>query len=295
MTKLSGPLLSLLFLGGCLTNTPDPAAGGIYACVEDSDCPGTQACLQQTCEAVALPVLEIFSPEDEKPYTFTNDGVDHPEVLSVNATDMVLRPLSESSEAVPGEGHLVVFIDEAEIGIIDSGDLGAGVQIEFGVPDVPGVHRIRVQARLNDGTDYDNEGGAARNLVWVDDGNEHVALRSPWPGQVFSLEAQTIDAEVAAFGIEIGSPDDELEHVHIYYGKSFPACLDKDIDPLCEAAYSGVVSNDDSFDPVILPDASAGMVTITALVAEFDHTSYVDDEGNPVFSEIQVLRSNAGL
>ncbi|PRQ02395.1 hypothetical protein ENSA5_23220 [Enhygromyxa salina] len=287
----SSLLVPALFIAGCLTNVPDPALGSTYACVDDSDCPGTQTCLQQVCEAVELPVVKIVNPEDEKPYTYTDGAAPHAEVLNLAATNLVLRELSESSEAVAGEGHLVVFVDEIEVALIDSGDLSGGVQVPIEIPDVPGVHRIRVQARLNDGTDYDNETARARNLVWVDDKRIHVALRSPWPGESFSLESQPVQATVAVLGdVSIGPPSTGLEHVHVHYGDSFPACLD---DPLCVVGYVGIVpSNDDEFGPVFLPKSAAGMVTLTALIKNSDHTTYLDDMEEPVWSEIQILRTN---
>lgn len=276
---------------GCLTNEPDPNQGGIYACVDDEDCPGEQSCLQGTCETIPLPAIQILNPEDEKPFTMGDGTGSHPEILSVSGTDLILRPLAESSEAVPGEGHLVVFVDEVEVATIDSGDISAGVQTEIQIPDTAGVHRIRVVARLNDGTNYDNDTADARNLVWVDDGRQHVALRTPWPGQVFSLESQLVDAEVATFGgIQIGTPSETTrQHVHVYYGDEFPECLDE---PVCEAGYTGVVpSNEDMFGPFIMPDSAATMVTLTAVVADFDHTTYADPMGDPVFSQIEVRRS----
>jgi hypothetical protein len=284
-------LLSVLCVSGCLTNVPDPELGGVYACVTQEDCPATLSCLQQTCEAIVLPEVRILSPEDGQPFTF---GEPHNLVLSISATDLVLRPLAESNEAVPGEGHLVVFIDEVQTATIDSGDLSGGVQMEIAVDDIPGVHRIRVQARLNDGTNYDNEGADARNLIWVDDGHEHVAIRKPWPGDTFTLDSQTIDAEVAVMdnsGISIGPPNTGVQHVHIFYDETFPACYENS---LCFAAYEGIVPSDEnSFGPVLLPAAGAGMVTLTAVVMDFEHFVYLDETtGGPIFSSINILRSN---
>jgi hypothetical protein len=240
------------------------------------------------CEAIELPRIQILNPEDEEKYPF---GSEHNDILSVSGTNLTLRARAASSEAVPGEGHLVVFVDEVEVAVIDSGDISAGVQTAITIPDTPGAHRVRVQVRLNDGTDYDNEDASARNLVWVDDGREHVALRKPWPGEVFGLESGLIDAEVATLGgIEIGPPNTGKEHVHVYYDAVFPGCL---TDPVCDAGYNGVVpSNDDTFGPVLLPASAAGMVTLTAVVAEAGHTTYVDDMGDRVFSQIQILRSD---
>ncbi|KIG16549.1 hypothetical protein DB30_04320 [Enhygromyxa salina] len=284
-------LLACISLAGCLTNTPDPATGGIYACVDDLDCPGEQECLQKVCEAVKLPVLQIQNPESEEKYLFGNANTD---ILSVSGANLILRSRSASNEPVPGEGHLVVFINGQEAAVIDSGDISAGVLANIDIPNTPGAHRIVVQARLNDGTDYDNETAQARRIVWVDDGREHVALRKPWPGDVFGLDSQVIEAEVVTLGgIEIGPPQTMREHVHVYYDAPFPGCL---IDnPMCEVGYNGVVpSDEDAFGPVLLPASSAGMVSLTAVVATFDHLTYEDDLGEPVFSApIMILRSDA--
>lgn len=278
-------------MSACLTNVPDPELGGVYACEIDDDCPGTQSCLQKTCETVALPDLHINNPEVEEVYAFGGGGTPHSEILSVSATNLVLRSRSASNEAVPGEGHLVVFVDEVQVGTIEMGDLSGGVQMEIAIPDVPGVHRIRVQARLNDGTDYDNDQAAARTLVWVDDGRQHIAISEPWLNETFTLESQLINAEVVGLnGIEIGPPMSELFHVHIFYDQPFPACLE---DPLCVAGYNGVVPNDmDDFGPVLLPESGAGTKTLTAVVMNPDHTLYTDDMDEPVFSSIEIIRTN---
>jgi hypothetical protein len=287
-SNLSVAACLALSLGACLTNIPDPELGGVYACLVDEDCPGTQSCLQKTCEAIDLPHVEILSPEDEQPLPF---GTAHDVVLSIAATDLVLRPRSQSAAAVPGEGHLVVFVDDEMVEEIDTGDLSGGVQMNITIPDTPGAHRIRVQARLNDGTDYDNTGATARNIVWVDDGRQHVALRTPWPGDKFTLDQQLVNAVAAGFnGIEIGAPKTGVQHVHVFYGDAFPACFE---DPNCMAGYAGIVpSNENDFGPLNLPAAGAGMVTLTAVVMNPDHTLYHDDMGEPVWSQIEILRSN---
>jgi hypothetical protein len=286
-------IVCLAGLSGCLTNVPDPELGGVYACVAQEDCPGTQSCLQQTCEAIELPNVQILSPEDGQPFTF---GEPHNLILSISATNLVLRPLAESNEAVPGEGHLVVFVDEQPPLTVDTGDLSGGVQMEISVEDIPGVHRLRVQARLNDGTNYDNETADARNLIWVDDGREHVALRKPWPGDTFTLDSQLIDAEVAVMddsGITIGPPNTGVQHVHVFYDEtlqSFPACI---ADSLCFQAYEGIVpSNDDTFGPVLLPAAGAGPVSLVAVIMDFEHFIYLENGTDPIYSSIDILRSN---
>lgn len=291
--RLSGLTLLALAVSGCLTNTPDPALGGVYACVTQEDCPGTQSCLQQVCEAIELPMVNIFSPEEEEAYAFV-EGATLTEILSVSATNLAVRGLSESSDAVPGEGHVVVYVDEVLVATLDSGNLSSGVQADIEIPNTPGVHRVRVQARLNDGTDYDNPEASARRIIWVDDGNQHVALRKPWPGDKFPLAQQLIDAEVAVFDpsglITIGPPNSDLFHVHVFYDEPFPSCMS---DPPCLARYNGIVpDNTNDFGPVSLPDSASGPATLTALIMESDHTMFEVSENVGIFSQIEILRTD---
>lgn len=296
MRTIHSTLLALcsLALSSCLTNVPDPELGGVYACEVQEDCPGSLSCLQKVCEAIELPHIEVLNPEEGKPYAFGMGAAPHQEFLSISATNFRLRPRAESSEAVPGEGHLVVFIDQEEVAVVDSGDLSGGVQMPIEIPDVPGVHRITVQARLNDGTNYDNETATARRIIWVNDGNKHVALSLPWPGDSFPLDEQLINAEVALFDptktISIGPPMTGKQHVHVFYDEQFPDCIE---DPMCFVSYEGIVPSDDNdFGPVLLPSAGAGPVKLTAVIMISDHTLYRDENMMPVYSSIEILRTN---
>jgi hypothetical protein len=284
--------IAALLLAAC-TDEPE-----IHTCVVQDDCPAALSCLQQVCEAITLPSVQILNPEDGLVYPWMNDGSVHTETLSISATDLTLRPKAESSERVLGEGYLVVFVDEVEVATIDTGDLGGGVQMEISFEDSPGVHRLRVQARLHDGSDYDNLEGSARHLVWVDDGLEHVALRVPWPGEAFTLEEQLIDGEVAVMGggaIMIGPSSTGLQHTFIYYdAEPFDMCL---MDQLCFLDYEGIVpSEDDEFGPVLLSESDAGTFSMTATVVNFDHTFYMytDEMGMQryVHSSIEIERTD---
>lgn len=285
-------LLAVLSLAAC-TNESE-----VHTCVVQEDCPASLSCLQQVCEEITLPRVEILSPEDGLIYPWKDDGTAHTEVISISATDLILRPKAESSERVLGEGHLVVFVDEVEVATIDSGELSGGVAVEVTVEDSPGVHRLRVQARLNDGTDYDNREGSARNLIWVDDGLEHAALRVPWPGDAFSLEQQLIDAEVDVLSggaITIGSSSTGQQHVHVFYdAEPFDLCI---MDPLCLVSYVGDVPNDgDEFGPVLLLESDVGQDSLTVLVTNADHTPYTYTDGlgmeRFVHSSIEIVRTD---
>jgi hypothetical protein len=284
-------LLALLSLGAC-TNEPP-----IHTCEVQEDCPASLSCLQGLCEAMTLPNVELLNPEDGKVYPWMDDGTAHTEILVISASDLILRPKDESSDRILGEGYLVVFVDEVEVATIDTGDLSGGVQVEITFEDTPGVHRLRVQARLNDGTDYDNQGGSVRTLIWVDDGLQHVALRRPWPGDAFSLETQLVDVEVAVMGnaITIGPPSSGAQHANIYYdSEPFDMCI---MDPLCFYDFNGLVpSNDDAFGPLYLPESEEGPVSLTAMVMNFDHLAYTytDEMGMEryVYSSIEILRTD---
>jgi hypothetical protein len=285
-------LLALLALGTCTNEVP------VHTCVVQEDCPASLSCLQGICEASTLPNVELLSPEDGMVYAWMDDGTVHTEILNIAATDLILRPKAESSERVLGEGYLVVFVDEIEVATIDSGDLGGGVQIEITFEDSPGVHRLRVQARLNDGTDYDNLEGSARTLIWVDDGLEHVALRRPWPGDAFSLEQQLVEIEVAVMdgsAITLAPPGSGEQHVKIYEdAEPFELCV---TDPMCLYPYIAIVpSSDDEFGPALLHESDAGTASLTAVVMNDDHTPYTYTDGmgmeRYVYSSIEILRTD---
>jgi hypothetical protein len=284
--------LALLSLGAC---KEDPE---VYTCVVQEDCPASLSCLQQVCEAIALPRVEILNPEDGLIYPWMNDGAAHTEVLSIVATDLTLRPKAETSERVVGEGYLVVFVDEVEVATIDTGDLSGGIQMDIAFEDSPGVHRLRVQARLNDGTDYDNREGSARNLIWVDDGLEHVALRVPWPGEAFSLESQLIEGEVDVMGggpIVIGAPNTGLQSTHVFLdSEPFDMCI---MDQLCFLSYEGIVpSSEYEFGPILLHESDPATVSLTVAVVNSDHTLYVYTDGmgmqRYVHSSIEIERTD---
>jgi hypothetical protein len=288
-------LLALLSLAAC-----GPEESVIHTCVVQADCPASLSCLQQVCESVTLPNVQILSPEDGLTLPWMDDGAEHIATLSITATDLILRPLAESNEKVIGEGHLVVFVDEVEVATIDEGDLSGGVALEIAIADTPGVHRLRVQARLNDGSVYDNLEGSDRKLMWVDDGLEHVALRTPWPGDAFPLESLLINAEVAVMGdsaITIGPPASGNKHVHVFYdeGEPFTDCITNQI---CFLSYEGLVPSDsDEFGPVAFPPAAAGMARLTAIVMNADHTAYTYTDGmgteQYVYSSFTIERSQA--
>ena len=63
---------------------------------------------------------------------------------------------------------------------------------------------------------------------------------------------------------------------------------------MCYNDYKGVVPSDmDEFGPVYLPTAAAGDVTLTAAVMQFDHTIYLDDLGQTIYSPpISILRTD---
>jgi hypothetical protein len=282
--------LALLSLEACANEEV------VHTCVVQEDCPASLSCLQQVCESITLPHVQVRNPEDGLIYPWNNDGMGHTQIVDIRASDLVLRPLAESSERVLGEGHLVVFVDEVEVATIDSGDLSEGVQVEITIDDTPGVHRLRVQARLNDGTDYDNREGSVRNLMWVDDGRPHVALRLPWPGDAFSHDEQIIDGDVAAIGdgISIGSNSGQ-QHTFIFYdSEPFDECL---MNRVCFLSYVGVVPNDeDPYGPIWLEESAANTGTLTVQVMNFDHTPYMytDEMGmqQRVHSSIEIVRTD---
>jgi hypothetical protein len=300
---------ALVLSMGCFTAELDPDRSGAFTCTEDADCPEALACLNALCErSEVLPLLEIRLPEViQQSFPDAAGSPVHDGVLDIIvAGNFNLVAQSESDEHESGSGHIAVFLDQDEIAVIEAGALSGGIAISPPFDPVPGPHRLAVQARRNDGLDYDNESAMTTRLFFVDDGEPHVAISSPWPGTEFGLEAEQIDVEVAAINFDIAPPGGDLEqqnrrgHVHIYYDADFPECAE---DSLCDNGYF-IVSDANPSDGRLatgrgtIPDSAAGVARITAVLRHINHLPYrhpFNEPENPstpgvIFNEVEISR-----
>ncbi|MEM7153443.1 MAG: hypothetical protein AAF799_11415 [Myxococcota bacterium] len=309
--------LASLFLTGCFTTELDPDLGGVFACTVtegEDDCPAGLSCVNERCEAIEdLPSLAIPNPEDEEPLStpavdFVDNGGETIDITMTVQGQLNLVDSSSGADHVFGEGHIVVFVDGVENQIIDSGGVSAPQAITVQVDSTPGPHRLSVQARRNDGIDYDNEGSLATRLFWLESDSSvsprpFVAIKTPWPGTTYGLDATATEVTIATLNFDQVVPGDTAiegsGHSHIYYEDEFPACVD---DALCDGGYITVFP---AFDDItvasegLLPSSSEGTATLTAVLRNINHGLYaipfgcergVDDDCEPVLETITLNR-----
>ncbi|MCA9708752.1 MAG: hypothetical protein KDK70_23095 [Myxococcales bacterium] len=304
---------------GCYTAELDPALPGVFACTAgDESCPSGQLCVNARCEdADTLPSLTILNPEegfkdvtrapDEPPLPVDVDDV--PMLVTFQGSNLSLVPASSGANHVFGEGYVAVFVDGSEVATFEAGNISDRNSLTVDIPPVPGPHRIALQARRNDGVDYDNEQALATRLIWLE--NEltvgmrpFVAIRSPWPGQTFGLEAQSLEVQVMTLNFDLVSTESGTQqegngHSHIYYDAQFPPCAEDDA---CDQGYLGTAKAPqpgESFSrgTILLPNSGEQSATLTAVLRNYDHTIYrypFGCKGGPLcfiaYEDVEILR-----
>jgi len=317
--SLAIPLL--VSLGGCYGAQLDPSLSGVFACDEgEQPCPEGQACVNGRCASTeVLPTVSILNPEEGKALTTlaTEVGPLGPDiapidvVLSFQGNNLELGPAG-SGDHVFGQGHLAVFVDGEEEAVIDSGSITDLNQLTISVGPRPGPHRIAVQARRNDGIDYDNPEALATRLIWLENvatagTRPQVAIRYPWPGQAFDLQDQSLEVQVMTLNFDLqnsvdgGGQTERTGHAHVYYAISFPECSR---DEVCDQSYLGVAGtpvDGEAFSraPLQLPTSGEQSTTLTTVLRNIDHSIYrfpfgcVEDSPLCVltFDEIEIIRA----
>lgn len=290
--RMLGPaLVALAMAGGCFTAKIDPDLGGVFVCGEDENdgtCPSSLVCVNARCEdADLVPSLALTGPEDEEVIA-RQDVLDMgmlmgpmPGMIDVDVRVRgSLQLVSASAGADPtfGEGHVRISIDGNEPVTIDEGSINMPQLVTMQVRGVAGAHRIVAQAFRNDGEPYDNPEATATRLFWLKNDlidRPMVAIKSPWPGTVFTVDDQTIDVELATIGFDLSppgeAPQERKGHAHLYYDDRvrYPDCV---FEEDCRESYLELA--DGLPDPLKLPESMAEGAVITAVLANGDHTTY---------------------
>jgi hypothetical protein len=285
--------LALVLGTGCFTADLDPDKTGVFACMGDDDCSGDDVCVNQRCET-EVQTVEIRNPEDEDTFDIMDAPPDMPREISVTiAGTLELVAPSGDAEHVSGEGHIAVFVDGMEVNPITSGPFSAGILVPIQVVNRPGPHRVAIQARRNDGADYDNPGARATRLFWIDDGTPQVAIKSPWPNTSFGLESEIITFQVTSLRVMLVPPmaegmiDPTRGHTHVYYDETFPSCL---MDPQCDPNYIAIGEARNTDLMATIPGSAEGNATLTAVLRNVDHTLYrFDPDGAGPMEERAIL------
>lgn len=315
-------MLGLAAAGGCFTAQLEPDLVGVFVCDEDADeddaaCPSSLVCVNERCEDPDLvPSLLLTGPEDEEVIERSQvieGGMPMGGMPGMIDIDVRIRGslqlVSASAGADPtfGEGHVRISIDGGEPVTIEEGSINTPQLVTIPVLGVAGAHRIVAQAFRNDGEPYDNPEAMATRLFWLKSDlidRPMVAIKSPWPGTVFSADDQKIDVEIATIGFDVIPPDgaslERRGHAHLYYDDRvrYPECV---LDEDCRESYLDLA--DGPPDPLELPMAMEGSAVLTAVLANGDHTTYgfpfpcdptlplgPGDLCSPVFDAVEIVR-----
>jgi hypothetical protein len=242
--------------------------------------------------------MKIISPEPETAFPVA----DQPVMVTVQVGGDSLRLVDPGSDPGSefGQGNVVLYLDGVEIAVLAAGDLTTGVPIEVPVPPIPGAHRLVAKARLSNNTFYDNEGSEARQLFWLNDGKPHVGFIHPYPGDVFSLEPALIPFTIAALNYDFVKPNPSVNespgqgHAHVHYNHDYPGCA---FDNACDNLYVGVVAPEgpqsSATSALTIPASAAGEAKLTAALQQINHFKFLDEDGQPVWEDIIILRDAA--
>ncbi|MBC8068779.1 MAG: hypothetical protein IAG13_10640 [Deltaproteobacteria bacterium] len=269
-------------------------------CDDDMPCPEeSQSCLVGLCFDGDGPTIEITSPINEQQLDWTEGAPTQAVTIVISGKDFNLVAAADDPDSARGSGQVVLTLDNFEVAVIESGDLGEGISVTVDSAALAGAHRLHAFARLSDGTAYDNPESTFDSLFWFNDGKPHVAFNSPLPGQRFLPGAQQIEITLATINFAFSQASAEIEPGragigHIYVDQNFPACAN---DEACAAGYIGVLSPMSMTSHVTaaidIPTANGAKTKLTAHLARTDHSPYCVDDAEPcvpVFETITIGR-----
>ncbi len=311
LARLSSVALAALCWSGCYAADLGEVGGGVLECRlgdPDAGCPGGLICDGQLCVEEA-PSVDITFPEGSNP---AGQVLEAPEdlVIRVRATGLTLS----TDQDDPNAGFVRVTLD-GEFTDVTMGPITESVQIDFEGTDLerptePGPHRLSARAFRADGTPFDNPEAFVTRLYWINDGQPHVAITKPWPGDTFDLGTPLVDFEVATLNFEfdvadtpVDDPAAPIGHAHIYYDEDMPECT---ADPECDPGYIAVVARAPGegrgltvSTAASLPASGETTATLSAVLRRNDHgvfdAEFTGEEGEPItviFDEIEILRAD---
>lgn len=273
--------VSALAATGCYSADLDPIADGVFACDVDEDCPGTMLCDGDLC-LQEVPSISIQSPED----LAFGQSFEDPTNVVIRVSGTGLRLAADDDD--PNAGFVRVALDGTSVDIT-SGAISGGIVVEgLTIPANAGGHRISAQAFHSDGTPFGNESSLDTRLFWINDGQPHVAITSPWPGSQFDLDTPLVDFEAAVLNFELSVSDSDLAdgfgHVHLYYDEEFPSCA---MDAACDAGYIAVIAPSPGEGDTRVTDTAANLPTsaetsveLTAVLRQNDHSPLLVARGD---------------
>ncbi len=311
LDRLSFVALAALCSSSCYVADLDGIEGGVLVCRigdPDAGCPSDLTCDGQVC-IEEVPKVDITFPEGSNP---AGQVLESPEdlVIRVRATGLTLS----SDVDDPNAGFVRVALD-GEFTDVTMGPITESVQIDFEGTDLErpteaGPHRLSARAFRADGTPFENAEAFVTRLYWINDGQPHVAITKPWPGDTFDLGTPLVDIEVATLNFSFDVADTPVEdpaarigHAHVYYDEEMPECT---ADPDCDPGYIAVVARTPGegrgqtvSTAASLPASGQTTATLAAVLRRNDHglfdaelTGEDDEPATVIFDEIEIFRAD---
>lgn len=293
---------AIALFAGCYDGEFDPDASGVFVCEADDDCPTGQICYDKVCVSDEGPALNIIGPEP-----FQRIQTDNAEQLAgftvtIRGSDLML---SDSSQAVEGEGYISLLIDGTDVsGRIVAGDLAGG--LTSGPYDLSGFevgpHRLRVRAFHGDGKPYTNPSAATDGTFFRDDGTPQIAIVEPKPGHIQDVNnpmAVTLAAINWTWNSAGSTLADREGHTHTYSLSAYPGCLAADVasDAYCNYQYlvsisgQGIADNPILIQGEVSPDnlqlLPLGLQPFQAGLQDNEHEPFPDVDA-PEYDEIPI-------
>ena len=299
--RVAAPLSFVLALGCSVVDVGEPS--GVFPCESADECPDGQACIVGKCYAGEPPTVEIVTPEDVQAFPLLGGPAERMDLaIKVSGSNLELVDAATDPDSEFGRGQVVVFVDDMEVAELTAGSLASGVDLMTTVANTPGPHRVRAEARFSNGQSYDNPEAIGSRLFFIDDGNAWVGFKEPIPNQRFSFEELDLDVTIAVINFTIipaiGDDVAGSGHAHLLYNKEFPMCA---MDFGCRNDYIEVLAPPAGSEPTnsvtvrtsISSSAAGADTVLTALLSTVKHGEYLNNDGQPVFETIPIIRINA--
>ena len=218
---------------GCYDASLSPSLDDIYVCDADADCALGSRCIDSVCRVLVDeqdPAIQVISPASLDVFEMGADAA-VPIVVAGARLELSNQPDDEINV-----GYIEVLIDGAVVDTITAGDLEEGVELEgVAMPTEPGLHHISMVARRPNGDAFEGDYAHDSTGFWVDDGQEHIGILSPPPGEKIPLGAgEPLTVDIVSLNFTMAnpgfvSPDDVEEpglgYVHLYLDATLPGCL----------------------------------------------------------------------
>lgn len=280
---------ALLGLAGCYGGSLDAGLDEVYTCDVDNDCSLGSRCLESLCRVLIDeqdPALQLLSPAPLEVFPIEQGGA-----LPIAVAGARLA-LSSDPQADTNAGYIDVLVDGALADTMTAGDLEQGVELNtVALPLTAGLHHLTLVARRPGGDQFEGDFSRTTTGFWVDDGEEHIGILSPPPGEQVPLgNGVPLAVEVVSLNFTMVNPgfvspteveQPGLGYVHLYLDATLPGCL-----PACNFEHQSAIIpaglsrvNQLTAEQAVLLPAEIGTVQVQVVAQTLTNSPYLRAEG----------------